>query len=306
MPVLPERVSRDGIFAAGAALLEHRHGGPEGALPTADGLRRGDLVPGLAGARRRRRPGWHGRTAVRNAGGRRLAPNGQKALGRARRLRPMVLRDLSHRRTEDAREPRRSYLLPCRPGLPRGDRATASPRWTARPGLAEIFFDDVEVPDYQVLGGPGRGRSVAVSMRRQRARPGLAQPGAATPRRPLDSSISSTAGRPAGAADAVARALHRRPGLPAAHLLDRHQGGRRAGRRARRPAATRSSGPRPTWPSTRPRWPSGPRRRAPRFGLSGRMARRVPRLRWPIRSTTGTHEIQRDVVAERLLGLPGG
>ena len=58
---------------------------------------------------------------------------------------------------------RRADLLPVPARRRRASPSARSPSSTARPGFAEIFLEDVFVPDSDVLGAPGDGWRVAMS-----------------------------------------------------------------------------------------------------------------------------------------------
>jgi len=85
--------------------------------------------------------------------------SGQKTWVLARRLRRVVLRLFRSDPTPSAMRP---HLLP---GPPRLARVTVRPipQLDGETGFAEIFFDEVFVPDTQVLGGVGEGWKVAMA-----------------------------------------------------------------------------------------------------------------------------------------------
>ena len=74
----PKRVSQNGIFLLGAHHARVRHGSQKARLLGADGVGRRDLVPGLVRARRRQRPGRYPLSAVRNGAGDGWLLSGQK------------------------------------------------------------------------------------------------------------------------------------------------------------------------------------------------------------------------------------
>ena len=204
-PGRPKRVSQNGIFLLAPTMLEYGTDGAEGALPAADGLRRRDLVPGLVRARRRQRPGRHPLAR------RRATPAATAGSSTARRPGPAAGAFAEWCfgifRTDPEAERHRglTYFLV----------AMDSPGVTVRPipqidgetGFAEIFFDNVEVPEDQVLGEVGAGWSVAMATAGSERGLSLRSPaplhrGSRPPRR----SSSPQRGGPAASADAVAQA----------------------------------------------------------------------------------------------------
>ena len=139
--------------------------------------------------------------------------------------------------------------------------AMDSPGVTVRPipqidgetGFAEIFFDNVEVPEDQVLGEVGAGWNVAMATAGSERGLSLRSPARYTEAADRLVQLYALARRPDRGRRRRGAGPHGRRGLQVAHLLDglaRSPAGTPSGPR---PAATRSSGPRPTWPSTPPR-----------------------------------------------------
>ena len=194
--------------------------------------------------------------------------------------------------------------------------AMDSPGVTVRPipqldgetGFAEIFFEEVLVPDSQVLGGVDQGWNVAMATAGSERGLSLRSPARYTEAasRLVALYCERMAADPERAGpERTGRGpgLDGRRGLPAQHPVDRDPGhrrwlGRTRGQRQQDPLVRN----RPGHPPGRP-GPAGPRGRAARgttpapwldgylFALAG-----------PIYA--GTNEIQRNVVAERMLGLP--
>ncbi len=199
----PERVNRNGIFVLAPTLLEiGTVAQKERFLPA---IAAGEEVwcrawSGAGGGRDLAR---HGADAVRSPAGDGWRLRGQKVWVDAGSFAQWCFGVF---RTDHGAP--RDHGLTCflvsldSPGVSRRTLGTMD----GRPGLAEISFDDVEVPENQVLGTPGSGWSVALSMAGSEHGLSLRSParyaGAAV--RLLE--LFDQRGAPAAAADAVARA----------------------------------------------------------------------------------------------------
>ena len=280
---------------ARADAVRARHAGAARAHPAADGARRRDLGAGVVRARGRQRPGRHPRQrAVRDR--RRLAAVRAEDLVDPGDLRRPRLRAVPHR--PGRRAASRADLLPVRPARRRRHRAR-HPAAGRRAGLRR------DLPRRRVRPGRGRARRrrrrlegrdvdrVATSAGCRCAPPAGSSPprtGWSSWPRGCDRHRADRPGR---------RRVDRRARLRAAHLGHRHPAGRR--RRARRRVERRqavlvAAGRRAARDRARPA------RRATASCAGDWMAGYLFSLAGPIYA--GTNEIQRNVVAERLLGLP--
>ena len=166
-------------------------------------------------------------------------------------------------------------------------------------GFAEIFLDDVFVPDSDVLGGVGDGWRVAMSTAGNERGLSLRSPGRFCAAADRLAQLYAVGARPA-ARRPGGRRLDRRPGVPALHVGHGHpprrwrsEVGHRTGSVnkvfwseldiALHETALDLLGPDAELAGP---WPDGYL-----FSLAG-----------PIYA--GTNEIQRNIVAERILGLP--
>ncbi len=163
----PTRVSQNGIFLLAPTLFEFGTRGAAGPVPAARWPRARDLVPGLVGARRRQRPGLApqpGR-ARRGAGGGWVL-NGQKTWCSRGAFADWCFGLF---RTDPEAERHRGLTYFLVPMDAPGVTVRPIPQIDGETGFAEIFFEDVFVPDDQVLGrgrpgldgGHGHGRAAS-------------------------------------------------------------------------------------------------------------------------------------------------
>ena len=237
--------------------LRVRHPGAAGPLPAPDGERRGDLVPGLVRARRGQRPGRRSRR--RRCATRRPAAGGSTARRPGRR----AARSAPTSSACSAPIPRRSATAASPTSWCRSTRPGVTVRGFGRldgdEGFAEVFFDDVFVPDDLVLGEVDAGLERRDGDDRFRARAHPAQPGplprrdaaAARARRLPWTSARARAPIPRCATTSSSRTSTRRRTSCRRSGPSRRSATASASARSR--ASRRSSGPSSTCGCTRPR-----------------------------------------------------
>ena len=152
------------------------------------------------------------------------------------------------------------------------------------PGFAELFLDDVFVPDADVLGEPGQGWSVAMSTAGNERGLSLRSPG----RFCADRRATGLAVARAGLAAASSGTASSTPGWgprPTGSTPGAPSRGWSTAARSGTPArSTRCSGPTSTWPCTRPRSTCS----GPTGELRGSVGRRLPVL--PVRTDLRRHQ----------------
>jgi alkylation response protein AidB-like acyl-CoA dehydrogenase len=298
----PKRVSQNGIFLLAPTLLEYGTDDQKARFlpPMASGEEiwcqgwsEPDAGSDLAGIRSR---------AVRNASGDGWLLTGQKTWASRGAFAEWCFGIF---RTDPDAERHRglTYFL----------LAMDSPGVTVRPipqidgetGFAEIFFDNVEVPDAQVLGGEGAGWSVAMSTAGSERGLSLRSPARYTEAAARLIELFHQRGGPPAAADAVARAY-----------MDAEAYRLHTWWTATRVTRGHAVGPEAScnkifWSETDVAIHQaalallGPEAELLESGGPGEwLDGYLFALAGPIYA--GTNEIQRNVVAERLLGLPRG
>ena len=157
----PGRVSQNGIFLLAPIIFDHGTAGAAGPVPADDGDRRAGLGAVLVRARGRLRPGL---AASPRPGATRSAAAGCST---ARRPGPRARRSRTGASGCSAPTRRRSGTTgsptSCSRSTPTGVTVRPIAQLDGEAGFAEVFFEDVFVPDADVLGAPGDGWRVAMS-----------------------------------------------------------------------------------------------------------------------------------------------
>ena len=184
----PQRVTQNGIFLLAPTMFEFGTAGAAGPHPAEDGVGRGDR--GARAGRSRTRAATSPASSARAVrdeanGGWRLV--GPEDLDDARRVLHAPVRPVPQRPRR--RAPPRAHLLPRRRSTP-GVTVRAVGRLDGDEGFAEVFLDDVFVPDARRARRRARGLGGRDGDDRLGARPHAAQPGPVpgdrgAPRRPV-------------------------------------------------------------------------------------------------------------------------
>ena len=230
----PQRVTQNGIFLLAPTIFEFGTPEQQDRILAEDGVGRTDVVPGLVGTERGQRPRRH--------------PVEGGARRRGRRLAALRARRRGRRAARSARTSSDSSAATPKPNGTAASRTSSStsstPGVTVRPverldgdeGFAEVFFDDVFVPDADVLGEPHQGWQVAMATTGSERGLTLRSPGRflATAQRLID--LYHERSDDPALRDRLVDAVDRRRGLPVADVLDRHPHRRgRIGRRGVEP-----------------------------------------------------------------------
>ena len=157
----PGRVSQNGIFLLAPILFDHGTDGAAGPLPADDGDRRAGLGAGMVRARGRLRPGLADRRPRAATTSAAAGCSTARRPGRRGRRTPHWGFGLFRSDPEAQRHHGLTYFL-----FPLdADGVTVRPiaQLDGEAGFAEIFLEDVFVPDSDVLGAPGDGWRVAMS-----------------------------------------------------------------------------------------------------------------------------------------------
>ena len=299
----PRRVSQNGIFLLGPTMLEHG---------TAEQQAR--FLPPMASAEEIWCQGWSEPDAgsdlagIRSRAVRDEAAGGWRLTGQKTWCSRGAFADWCFGifRTDSEAERHRGLTYFLIPMQAEGVTVRPIPQLDGETGFAEVFFEDVLVPDDQVLGGVGQGWNVAMSTAGSERGLSLRSPARYTEAASRLVELYAARGRPGGrTADDVARAYidaeAYRLGTywTASRVADGH------------PVGAEASCNKIFWSETDLAIHAtalsllGPEAElleedAPGEWLDGYLFA----LAGPIYA--GTNEIQRNVVAERLLGLPRG
>jgi alkylation response protein AidB-like acyl-CoA dehydrogenase len=299
----PRRVSQNGIFLLGPTMLEHG---------TAE--QRGRFLPSMASGEEIWCQGWSEPDAgsdlagIRSRAVRDEAAGGWRLTGQKTWCSRGAFADWCFGifRSDPEAERHRGltyFLVPMRA---EGVTVRPIPQLDGETGFAEVFFEDVLVPDDQVLGGVGQGWSVAMSTAGSERGLSLRSPARYTEAAGRLVELYAARGRPGGpVADDVARAYvdaeAYRLGTywTASRVADGH------------PVGAEASCNKIFWSETDLAIHTtalsllGPEGELLEEGAPGEwLDGYLFALAGPIYA--GTNEIQRNVVAERLLGLPRG
>jgi alkylation response protein AidB-like acyl-CoA dehydrogenase len=299
----PRRVSQNGIFLLGPTLLEH--GTPE---------QRARFLPPMASGDEIWCQGWSEPDAGSDLAGIRSravhdgAAGGWRLTGQKTWCSRGAFADWCFGifRTDPEAERHRGLTYFLVPMGAEGVTVRPIPQLDGETGFAEVFFEDVLVPDDQVLGGVGHGWTVAMSTAGSERGLSLRSPARYTEAAKRLVELYESRGRPGGRlADDVARAYvdaeAYRLGTywTASRVADGH------------PVGAEASCNKIFWSETDLAIHAaalsllGPEAELLEGGVPGEwLDGYLFALAGPIYA--GTNEIQRNVVAERLLGLPRG
>ena len=176
---IPGRVSQNGIFLLSPS-LRPRHQGAAGPVPAGDGHRRADLGAVLVRARGRPDLASLRSTARRDDASGGWVPNGQKTWSSRATFAHW---GFGLFRSDPEAERHRGltyFLFPLD-----ADGITVRPiaQLDGEAGFAELFFEDVFVPDADVLGAPATGGGAMSTAGNERAGCPRAHPAGSAPRR---------------------------------------------------------------------------------------------------------------------------
>ena len=223
----PQRVTQNGIFLLAPTLFEFGTPEQRDRYPAPDGRRAGPVVPGLVRAGCRERPRGRGQQRGPGRGGRRLAVVRAEDMDDARSVLHAPVRLVPHRSRGRAAQGLTYFLVPLdAPGV----TVRGFPRLDGDEGFADVFLDEVFVPDGDVLGAVNQGWQVAMATAGSERGLTLRSPGRFTAS--ADRLLDLYRERPsAGAARPGRAVLDRGSGLPDVHAPAGHPAGRRQAER---------------------------------------------------------------------------